>query len=51
MKLKRYVLTVGMTGSIKKKCKSHGPQYKILRHTLIIQMIQRLFRCKELSML
>ena len=36
---------------LKKKGKSHGPPFKILRHMTIIPSIQRLFRCKELAML
>jgi hypothetical protein len=33
-----------------KNGKSHGPPHKILRHMPIIPRIQRLLRCKELTM-
>ena len=35
----------------KKKGKSCGPPFKILRHMPIIPRIQRLFHCKEIAML
>ena len=52
MLTKRYVQNVGMIGMIKKKKgKSCGPPFNILRDMPIIPMIQRLFCFKELAML
>ena len=50
---KEICLKCGMTCMInkKKKGKSCGPPFKILRHMPIIRSIQRLFCCKELAML
>ena len=36
---------------LKKKGKSRGPPFKILRHMPIIPRIERLFHCKELAMM